>query len=147
MSNVHGQCSCGSVAYIFVTENLVAYQCHCSVCRKATGSAFSTTLLVPEMGFQWLRGEELVTTYTKEGGYRLDFCSKCGSPVPNMFRGFPLFSVPVGSIEGKPDIAVTVHLHLRSRARWDKASLDGRHFDEMPTVDEMLELLGINQYP
>lgn len=103
--------------------------------------------MAPETGFQWFRGEELVASHTKEGGYRLDFCSRCGSPVPNKFRDFPLFSVPVGSIEGDLDISVAVQLHLSSRAKWDKTSSDGRHFDEMPSLDEMLELLGINEQP
>jgi hypothetical protein len=103
--------------------------------------------MAPETGFQWLRGEALVASHMKEGGYRLDFCSKCGSPVPNKFRGFPLFSVPVGSIEGEADISVAVQLHLSSRAKWDKPSSGGRHFDEMPSLDEMLELLGINEQP
>ena len=103
--------------------------------------------MAPEIAFQWLRGEELVASHTKEGGYRLDFCSRCGSPVPNKFRGFPLYSVPVGSIDGDPDISVAVQLHLTSRAKWDKPTSDGQHFDEMPSLAEMLELLGIDEQP
>lgn len=147
MEEVHGQCSCGAVEYKFSAESLIAYQCHCSVCRKATGSAFTTTLMAPEKGFTWLRGEEAISSYAKENGYKVNFCSYCGSPVPNKFRDHPLLSVPAGSIEGAPRINVAVQLYLGSRARWDNDALEGRQFHEMPRLDEMFEFLGIHGEP
>ena len=140
---VRGQCSCGAIKFKFSPESLLAYECHCSICRKATGSAFSTTLMAPESGFSWIHGEDRVSSYSKEGGYRVSFCSHCGSPVPNKFRTFPLYSVPAGSIDGSPDINVIVKLHLGSRAQWDKDNFEGKRFLEMPTLNEMLELLHV----
>ncbi len=143
MTEAHGQCSCGSVGYKFTADGLIAYQCHCSICRKATGSAFSTTLMAPESGFVWLRGEELISSYAKDNGYKVNFCSHCGSPVPNKFRDFPLLSVPVGGIDGEPLVKVTVQLYLGSRAKWDTGTFKGQHFDEMPGLDEMFGLLHV----
>lgn len=143
MTEVNGQCSCGSVGYKLSIDSLLAYQCHCSICRKATGSAFSTTLMAPEAGFAWLRGKELISSYAKDNGYKVNFCSRCGSPVPNKFRGFPLLSVPVGSIDGNPSIKVVAQLYLGSRAKWDTGTFEGLHFDEMPSLDEMFELLHV----
>lgn len=147
MTEVHGQCSCGSIAYKFLANSLLAYQCHCSICRKATGSAFSTTLMAPEPGFAWLRGEELISSYARESGYTVNFCSRCGSPVPNKFRSFPLLSVPVGGIDGEPPVKVVAQLHLGSRAKWDTGTFEGRQFDEMPSLDEMFELLHVHGKP
>lgn len=147
MEDIYGQCSCGAVGYKFSAESLMAYQCHCSICRKATGSAFTTTLMSKEANFIWLRGEESITSYAKESGYKVNFCSHCGSPVPNKFRDFPLFSIPVGSIEGEPLVYVTVQLCLSSRANWDSDILQGRQFDEMPRLDEMFEFLHIDGKP
>ena len=143
MSLIHGQCSCGVVEFEFSTDTLLAYQCHCSICRKATGSAFSTTLITSESNFVWIRGKEKVSSYAKKSGYKTQFCSHCGSPVPNKFRGYPLFSVPVGSLDGLPDIKIVVQLHLSSRARWDKDYFEGQKFIEMPTIHEMLAFLHI----
>jgi hypothetical protein len=144
MEEVHGQCSCGAIGYKFSAKSLIAYQCHCSICRKATGSAFSTTLLVPERAFTWLRGEKGISSYAKENGYKVNFCSCCGSPVPNKFRDFSLLCVPVGSIDGAPHIDVAVQLYLGSRAQWDSDTLTGRQFHEMPRLDEVLEFLGVH---
>ena len=147
MSEIHGQCSCGAVEFKFSTDALLAYQCHCSICRKATGSAYSTTLIVPEASFVLLRGKEKVSSYSKESGYKVNFCSCCGSPVPNIFRGFPLFSVPVGSLDDVPDIEVVVQIHLGSRAKWDKDHFEGQKFVEMPSINEMLEFLHVHVKP
>jgi hypothetical protein len=35
-----GQCLCGAVRYSVANEFLYAANCHCSNCRRATGSAF-----------------------------------------------------------------------------------------------------------
>ena len=147
MTVLLGQCSCGSVGFSFSADSLLAYQCHCSICRKATGSAFSTTLMAPESSFVWTRGEERVSSYSKEGGYKVSFCSRCGSPVPNKFRNFPLYSVPAGSTDGQPDIRVVVKLHLDSRAQWDKDNFEGERFPKMPTLNEILKLLHVQAMP
>ena len=141
MSEIHGQCTCGAVEFKFSTEKLMAYQCHCSICRKATGSAFSTTLLAPESGFAWLCGEEKLSSYSRGSGYKVNFCSCCGNPVPNKFRNFPLFSVPAGILDNSNDIKVVVQIYLGSGAKWDKDRIEGQQFVETPTINEMLELL------
>jgi len=97
--------------------------------------------MVPESDFVWIRGEEKVSGYSKKNGYKVNFCSCCGSPVPNKFRHFPLFSVPAGSLDGSNDIKVVVQIYLGSRAKWDKDHIEGEQFGEMPTINEMLEFL------
>lgn len=100
--------------------------------------------MASESGFVWLHGKEYISSYSKNNGYKVSFCSHCGSPVPNKFRNFPLLSVPVGGIDGEPLIKVVVQLYLGSRAKWDTDTLEGEHFDEMPGLDEMFELLHVN---
>ena len=148
MPALRGQCSCGAVEFEFSTDALRAYQCHCSICRKASGSAYSTTLMAPESKFSWVRGMEYVSSYAKENGYKVNFCSRCGSPVPNKFRNFSLYSVPVGSLEGTPNIEVVAKIYLGSRATWDKDQFQGKRFVEMPSsLNEMLELLHAHAEP
>lgn len=141
MSEIHGQCSCGAVEFKFSAKSLLAYQCHCSICRKATGSAFSTTLLAPESSFEWIRGKEKLSSYSRDSGYKVNFCSYCGNPVPNKFRNYPLYSVPAGSLDNSDDIIVAVQIYLGSRAKWDTDLNEGEQFAETPAINEMLELL------
>jgi hypothetical protein len=43
-----GSCLCGAVRYAFDSEPKVTLACHCSSCRKATGSAFGVWSLVDQ---------------------------------------------------------------------------------------------------
>ena len=144
MTEIFGQCSCGTVKFKFEIKELLAYQCHCSICRKATGSAYSTTLMAPEQDFVWSDGKDKVSTYSRENGYKVNFCSCCGSPVPNKFRDLPIYSVPLGSLDNEPNIKVVVQIYLDSKAKWEKDKLEGQQYAEMPTLDEMLELLHVH---
>ncbi|MFK5986003.1 MAG: GFA family protein [Pseudomonadota bacterium] len=55
--------------------------CHCSRCRKFTGSAFAANLLVAPQHFKWLTGAELVGRFEpKESKHFAScFCKNCGS--------------------------------------------------------------------
>ena len=59
-SEITGSCLCKKVRYA-IEGNLGIFQyCHCSRCRKFTGSAFSANLMVSPAKFRWLKGEEFV---------------------------------------------------------------------------------------
>jgi hypothetical protein len=60
---ITGSCLCGSVRYEIDGKIGPALNCHCSMCRKATGAAFRSRLAVPRKNFRWLRGEDLLTHY------------------------------------------------------------------------------------
>ena len=143
MSKIYGQCSCGTVKFEFDIEELLAYQCHCSICRKISGTAYTTTLMAPEKEFVWVRGLEFISSYAKDNGYKTSFCSRCGSPVPNKFRDFPLYSVPVGCLDGIPDITIVAKIYFGSKAKWDEDQFSGKRFSDMPSLSDMLGLLHV----
>ena len=79
---MRGNCLCGAVVFEIVGEAPRLYQCHCSLCRKQSGSTANSSLLIESESFRWLGGEDRISSYVKEFGFRSDFCSRCGSPVP-----------------------------------------------------------------
>ena len=81
-----GECLCGSVSFEIEGDLPNLYQCHCSLCRKATGSSANAATLVNEEHFRWLSGQSEIRSFQKPTGYRSDFCSVCGSPVPFNLR-------------------------------------------------------------
>jgi hypothetical protein len=48
---VRGQCLCGAVTFEVSAELGMVTHCHCSMCRKFHGSAFSTHGAVPPTAF------------------------------------------------------------------------------------------------
>ncbi|WP_354010018.1 GFA family protein [Endozoicomonas lisbonensis] len=78
-----GQCLCNEVRFKVSGQLPNFYQCHCSLCRKVTGSSANAGTIVNKESFEWLNGQENVSSFIKKTGYRVDFCKSCGSPVPN----------------------------------------------------------------
>ncbi|MCW8093087.1 GFA family protein [Alteromonas sp. ASW11-130] len=119
---MQGECLCGSVKFEIDGEVRNLYQCHCSLCRKATGAAANAATFVQEPNFRWVSGENDISSYSKPSGFRSDFCSVCGSPVPNSLRGSGMVWIPAGLLAELVTSRVAVHLHTDSAAPWEQES-------------------------
>ncbi|MEC7816553.1 MAG: GFA family protein [Pseudomonadota bacterium] len=137
---MNGECLCGEVTFQIDGDLPNLYQCHCSLCRKVTGSSANAATFVDAANFRWLSGQDKISSFQKPTGYRSDFCSNCGSPVPNPLRGMELVWVPAGLLEGAVDSAVSVHLHLGSGADWERGTENCLRLDAGPE-----SLLGLQQ--
>ena len=138
---MNGKCLCEAIEFEVVGQLPNIYQCHCSQCRKITGSSSNSGLIVPVKQFRWIRGTEHICSYADPSGYRSDFCCRCGSPVPNPLREKPMYWVPVGLLEGEPQLEVAAHIYVDSKACWDTIPGNGRQFQEIPDFEHFLEVL------
>src|SRR5579859_2238045 len=89
---MRGKCLCEAVEFEIIGSNPKLYQCHCSLCRKQGGSTSNTATVVAFENFRWVSGQERISSFVKPTGFRSDFCSMCGSTVPNPLRNTPYFS-------------------------------------------------------
>lgn len=138
---MHGKCLCGQVEFEIVGAVPKLYQCHCSLCRKQGGSTSNTAMIVAAENFRWLAGEEQISSWVKETGFRSDFCSTCGSPVPNPLRSTPYFWVPAGLFDDDTPLEVVAHLFVGSKSPWDNISSPATQYETSPELAELLELL------
>ena len=138
---MQGKCLCGEVRFELSGELPNLYQCHCSLCRKVTGSSANAAFRVERTQLRWCAGEQLVHKYESESGFKSHFCSRCGSPLPNLTANDSAWWVPVGLLEGGEGLRVGAHVFVASRAPWDVIPESGEHFDEMPDAEAMNELL------
>ncbi|HYS81089.1 MAG TPA: GFA family protein, partial [Anaeromyxobacteraceae bacterium] len=76
-----GSCLCGAVRYQLEGELGPIVCCHCSMCRKAQGTAFATNAPVEAARFHITRGEQALRAYPSSPGKWRCFCSICGSPL------------------------------------------------------------------
>lgn len=136
-----GKCLCGRVEFEILGTVPNIYQCHCSQCRKITGSSSSSSTLVRIDSFKWMKGQEFITSYLDVSGYRSDFCSRCGSPVPNPIANKSLYWVPVGLMEDIQPIKIVAHLCVASKAAWDVISAEGAQFEAVPELPDLISLL------
>lgn len=109
---MRGQCLCGAVAFEVDASSLKLYRCHCSLCRRQSGTASSLATIVPNSQFQWLAGQDKITSWKMESGFRSDFCSACGSPVPNPLRTTNKTWVPAGLFGPQANLSVAADIYL-----------------------------------
>ena len=60
---IHGGCLCGGVRFEIDRAVGPFELCHCSRCRKVSGSAFMAGLGVRRDDFRLVRGHELIRSY------------------------------------------------------------------------------------
>ncbi len=115
---ITGECFCGEVKYRIEGSLRDARSCHCSRCRKAFSSQASAYALVDPKDFEWVSGEDLLTSYVGEQGFGLQFCSKCGSTLCGIFDG-TVHGVTLGCVNGDPEIEIVRHIFIGSKANWE----------------------------
>lgn len=121
-----GSCLCGGVRFEITAPFLNANHCHCSRCRKHSGTFGLTQARVPRDGFRLVAGEDLIRVYRPEDGMVKAFCSVCGSSL--FGRTWPEgeeISVRLGALDGDAGIRPEFHTFVDSRAPWDVLPADG----------------------
>lgn len=130
-----GSCLCGAVQYKIEGEGTTFYHCHCTRCRKATGTGHASNIRVsPENCIVWIRGEELLKQYKVPDAERFfnNFCSRCGSPMPRVVPQLGAVVVPAGSLDNLPAIKPQARIFWDSRVDWSCAGDELAHYAEYP---------------
>jgi hypothetical protein len=114
-----GSCLCGGVRYEINSELAAVTNCHCSLCRKTSGSAFASGATIPAESFRLITGQELLKEWESSPGYHRVFCGRCGSPIlkkkdtdPEHLRFRP------GTLDSDPGVKMSRHTHVDSKAPW-----------------------------
>ena len=120
---IEGGCLCGAIR--FSIEKFVGpfELCHCSRCRKASGSAFVSGIGVRPSDFSWISGRDEVRTFEapvieQPPGYRTSFCEQCGSPAPHFDPGDDWFELRAGLLDGEPEISPDRHIFIECGSTW-----------------------------
>ena len=129
---LRGSCLCGGVRFEVTAPFLWANHCHCSRCRKHSGTFGETQARVRREGSRLLAGEELIRVFRPDDGRVKAFCSVCGS---SLFGGeWPegdVVAIRFGALDGDPGIRPELHLFVASKALWEELP-----DDRLPRYDE-----------
>jgi hypothetical protein len=131
---ITGECFCGSIRYKIEGTLRDARSCHCSRCRKAFSAQASAYALVEHDAFEWLQGEDLLTSYESQQGFGLQFCSRCGSTLCGTYNGL-VHGITLGCLNGNPDIEIGYHIFVGSKAAWEVIPAGLRTYMEGPPQD------------
>jgi len=111
-----GSCLCGEIAWEASAPVEWMTHCHCSLCRRAHGTAFSTFAGVKARAFRWTRGEAGVRSFASSSALERTFCARCGTKLP--VRWQDEVQMPAGTLEGDPGIRPSKHIFVGSKAPW-----------------------------
>ncbi len=125
-----GGCLCGAVRYEIDGGITSIWLCHCSKCRRVTGSAFHPTALCRAQGFRFTRGEAEIERYASASGYTTHFCRRCGSPAPAPLAGSDSLTLSLGTLDQDPGKRVIHHIFTGSQAPWYEIA------DELPRFEQ-----------
>lgn len=128
MSELSGSCLCGAVRYTASGDAQRFYHCHCSRCRKATGTGHATNLFL-QGRLTFHSGESRIRSYKPPDAERFTntFCEVCGGRVPRFIEKLGMVFIPAGSLDDAPTLRPQARIFLDSRADWscDDAALPG----------------------
>ena len=66
-TELHGSCLCGSIRYKVEDRFSMFFMCHCTQCRKLSGSSNAANLFGSPDSLTWLSGADQTTRYQLDG--------------------------------------------------------------------------------
>ena len=128
---LNGSCLCGQVRFTVRGEPQRFFHCHCTRCRKATGTGHSSNLFVGGT-LTWDAGEDQVRRFKVPEAERFTnaFCTECGARMPREMGATGTVFVPAGSLDCEPGLLPQARIFSGSRAEWSCAGDGLASFDE-----------------
>ena len=137
---MQGGCLCGAIRFELAAKKLSAFQCHCSLCRKQTGTAASCGSIINAADFSWLQSDADIATWVKDTGLTAHFCKICGSTVPNKFRGQEYYWIPVGLVDNA-NVEIVANIFVADSAMWSPVSKCINPIEGRPDIDQLIQLM------
>jgi hypothetical protein len=129
-----GSCLCSSVKFEIEGEFKKFFLCHCSRCRKTSGSAHCANLFAPGAKLNWISGKEKVSFYQHpDTNFARNFCSVCSTLLPIHVEARDIVATPAGCLDTNVDISPQAHIFTDSKANWDAILNDTNTFKKMPS--------------
>ena len=112
-----GRCLCGRVRYRVEDAFGYALNCHCSNCRRATGSAFKPFAGIEREKLSLVAGADALLIFGDASAHDAR-CGTCGSLLYSIVRDGAFAHVALGTLDDAPSVAPTAHIFVGSKAPW-----------------------------
>jgi hypothetical protein len=133
MTILNGQCLCGTVRYTVEDEFVYALNCHCSQCRRTTGSAFKPFAGIQREKLRLTGDTDRVSLFGDPQQNHDAHCAKCGSLLYSVVREGQWVHVTLGTLVDTPSIRPRAHIFVGSKAPWFTITDDLPQYEEFPS--------------
>lgn len=134
-----GGCLCGAVRYESTAEPIAAGHCHCTDCRKTSGTGHCSHLFLAEDAFT-ITGEVKFYDKASDSGNTVSrgFCPTCGAAVYSRNSGMPGMVFPrASSLDDLEVFKPQMVVYAKRAASWDEIDPALPHFDGVPSPEDM----------
>lgn len=115
-----GKCLCGAVEVEIAGKISDIIHCHCSLCRKNSGTAYATNGFINTAEFSVVKGKQNLSTFSFKPGRNRHFCTTCGSPVYSSNADDPSrLRIRLGILDSDINERPISHNFVSSKANWD----------------------------
>ena len=128
-----GGCLCGEIRYRSTRPPVRGVICHCSMCRKHTGSFVLACVHFPIDAFTWLGPGP--TRYKSSEYAERGFCQRCGSTLSIHEEVLPdRVQVTLGSLDEPERVRCDDHVWTQEKVSWFEIKDDLPRFDKSSTA-------------
>ena len=116
-----GGCFCKASRYEVEDAFVYAANCHCSDCRRTTGSAFKPFAGIEREKFRLVTDRGGLLIYGDDTAYESSHnghCGRCGSLLYSVVREGAFVHIPMGTLVDAPTIRPNHHIFVGSKAPW-----------------------------
>lgn len=125
-----GKCLCGKVEINIKGKISDIIHCHCSLCRKNSGTAFATNGFIDASDLVITSGKDNLSTFSFKPGRSRHFCKNCGSPVYSANTQDPeRYRIRLGIIDSDISERPSSHNFVSSKANWEDFDADLPRYD------------------
>jgi hypothetical protein len=111
-----GTCLCGATKWTADIDPTAVHYCHCSMCRRWTGSPFATLAWYPRSAVSWT-GPKPVEFRSSPIAIR-SHCGICGTPLHVAYDGQNEMALAIGSMDTPQTLKPTHHYGAEARLPW-----------------------------
>jgi hypothetical protein len=136
MTDITGGCRCGAVRYTLALDGLPrTYACHCHLCQRWSGSAFSPQVLVPETAVTMSGPSVMFEIRTGDRVSTQHACSVCHARLYNINTRRPgLPVVRAGTLDRSEELNCVAHIFTAYRQRWFDIPDDVANWPQEPDL-------------
>ncbi|MEH6823246.1 MAG: GFA family protein [Motiliproteus sp.] len=142
MPTFSGSCLCRAVTYQGKAE-LGGGHCHCTACRKSSGTSHCSHMIVTESDFR-LTGELRFYDSAADSGNLVSrgFCPNCGSAIYSKNSSMPgMVFVRASSLDTPEVFQPQMVVYAANAVSWSQINADLPHFDSMPSAEDIAAMM------
>ncbi|MCB4436671.1 GFA family protein [Alteromonas sp. McT4-15] len=120
-----GSCLCGAISVELKGPIESIIHCHCSLCRKNSGTAYATNGFINTEDFTVLDPQKKLTYFEFKKGKLRHFCAECASPIYSSNTENPTkLRIRLGILDSDIEERPLSHNFVSSKANWDNLDAD-----------------------